>query len=265
MKYFRYTEPKNNKLTLFPFVCWHVGAPQADYKFIDEMVRRLKDDPSGRWVYLGDGGECVTKSSKGMIYEQVMNPQQQLNWLVAKLSPIRTQGMFGVKGNHGWRTFKDSGLGFDESLMLALQLPYLGTAAFVRLLVQRSSYKLFFHHGLDSSANIGGKVNKAKAFENWVDADATFSAHSHICCEIPPRYMAYIDDQTRGDSDEHIRWKPMYEYICGCAYDSRTGYAEDKGYPPILPGHLSVAFDGRIRHGIPHKEQQCTIYRPGAL
>ncbi len=261
MRYFRYAAPKSKELTLYPFVCWHVGAQQARYDFIDEMLYRLKHDENGRWIYLGDGGECVTKSSKGMIYEQTMNPQEQFNWLVSKLHPIRSKGLFGVKGNHGYRTFKESGLGFDESLMLALQLPYLGTSAFVRLVVQRSAYDLYFHHGLDSSSNFGGKINKAKAFENWINADAIFSAHSHICCEIPPRYMAEIVD-SGAQGDNRIKWKPMSEYICGCAYDSRTGYAEDKGYSPILPAHLTVTFEGRIHEGYPQKSQTCTIYRP---
>jgi len=261
LKYLRVSE-KSNELTIYPFVCWHVGAPQARYDFIDEMAQRLKDDPTGRWIYLGDGGECVTKSSKGMIYEQQMNPQEQFNWLVSKLYPIRAKGLFGVKGNHGYRTFKESGLGFDESLMMSLQLPYLGTAAFVRLLLGRASYHLYFHHGLDSSSNFGGKINKAKAFESWVDADAIFSAHSHICCEIPPRYMAYLSDGGNGEND--IKWKSTYEYICGCAYDSRTGYAEDKGYQPILPGHLSVKFLTKWKGNRVEKTQECRIYRPGA-
>ena len=262
MRYLRVAEPKQTKITLYPLVCWHVGASQARYDFIDEMCYRVKNDPTARWIYLGDGGECVTKSSKGMIYEQTMNPQEQFNWLVSKLHPMRSKGLFGVKGNHGYRTFKESGLGFDESLMMALQIPYLGTSAFVRLLLGRASFHLFFHHGLDSSSNFGGKINKAKAFETFIDADAIFSAHSHICCEIPPRYMSYLAPGSK-DEEEQIRWKATYEYICGCAYDSRSGYAEDKGYQPILPGHLSVEFGTHRHNGNLVKYQQCTIYRPG--
>ncbi len=263
MKFFRHATNEKT-ITLYPFVCWHVGAPQADYKFIDEMVARLKDDPHGKGIYMGDGGECVTRSSKGMIYTQTMNPQEQVNWLVAKLAPIRHKLLFGVRGNHGNRTFKDSGLGFDDCLCLGLQIPYLGTAAFMRLKVHRTSYSVFVHHGLDSGVAIGTKINKAKKFEEVIIADAIFSAHSHICAVIPPHHRAYLLENAN-DGGHPIRWITTHGYICGCAYDSRSGYAEDKGYPPLLPGHLSVTFDGH-RHGDLNavKQQTYQLYHRGA-
>lgn len=259
MRYFRH-ETKERRLTLFPFVCWHVGAPQSDYEFIGEMVDRLKEDPWGRGIYLGDGGECVTKSSKGMIYEQTMSPQEQLNWNVDKLLPVKEKMLFGVKGNHGWRTFKDSGIGFDEGLCTKLGIPYFGTAVFWNLIVRRSSYDIFTHHGLDSGVMIGTKINKAKKFEEYIAADAIFSAHSHICVKLPPKRTAYIDNHVgRATEPRPIKWRDTHNYICGCAYDSRSGYAEDKGYPPLLPAHLAVTFGGKVNNS-PIKEQSCEIF-----
>lgn len=259
MRYFRYSTPEN-KVTFYPLVCWHVGAAQADYEFIDEMIYRVKEDPHGKAIYLGDGGECVTKTSKGMIYEQTMSPQEQLNYLRARLAPIKSKLLFGVKGNHGWRTFKDTGLGFDESLMLSLGVPYHGTATFWNLAVNRSTYDIFTHHGLDSGVAIGTKINKAKKFEEIVIADAILSAHSHICAVIPPHTRAYLNNGKSGG----IRWLDTTGYICGCAYDSRTGYAEDKGYPPILPAHIAITFHGTINGGTPAKRQSHEIIRADA-
>jgi len=258
LRYFKH-ETKDKKITLYPFVCWHVGAPQCDYEFIDEMVRRLRDDPQGRGIYLGDGGECVTRSSKGQIYEQTMSPQEQLNWLRNKLQPVKEKLLFGVKGNHGWRTFKESGLGFDEALCLALGIPYFGTSAFWRLQVRRSIYTIFTHHGLDSGVAIGTKINKAKKLEEIVLADAILSAHSHICTDIPPVHRAYLDGHANvGDANRSIKWLSTYGYICGCAYDSRSGYAEDKGYPPILPAHIAITFFGDSNEHA--KEQTSVVY-----
>jgi len=251
MKFFRHATTEKT-ITLYPFVCWHVGAQQCDYEFIDEMVRRVQDDPHGKIIYMGDGGECVTKSSKGMIYEQTMNPQEQVNWLVSKLHPVREKILFGVRGNHGNRTFKESGLGFDECLCLALQVPYLGVAGFLRLLVHRTPYDVFVHHGLDSGVAIGTKIMKAKKFEEVIIADAILSAHSHICAVIPPTHRAYLNS----NGGAPIRWLTTHGYICGCAYDSRSGYAEDKGYPPLLPGHISITFDGHRDHSRNGVKQQ---------
>lgn len=258
MRYFRYIT-KEKKVTLYPFVCWHVGAPQADYEFIHEMLALAKEDPHGKIIYMGDGGECVTKSSKGQIYEQTMSPQEQKQWLVNTLTPVKDKILFGVKGNHGNRTFKDSGLSFDESLCSALGVPYLGTGVFWNMVVGRSSYDIYTNHGVDSGTNTGTKVNKAKVFEKIVDADAIMTAHSHICAPIPPVRRAYLDN-SHADNNP-IRWRTTYGYICGCAYDSRTGYAEDKAYEPILPAHISISFHSERDH---IKQQTHQIYNVDA-
>ena len=259
MKYFR-TETKESKFNLYPFVCWHLGSSQSDVNFIKEMISRVKDDPQGRWVYLGDAGECVTKTSKGDIFSQTMSPVQQQNELVRLLEPIVDKGLFGVRGNHGNRIYRETGLDFDETLCAKLGIPYLGTAAFWHLKVKDVYFSIYTHHGADSGANMGTKINKAKIFENMVDADAILTAHSHVCIDIPPRYMAHLVD--RATVNDSIRWTETREYICGCAYDSRTGYAEDKGYSPLLPAHMKIEFSTyKDSNGNRRKQQVATIYR----
>lgn len=242
MKYFRY-ETAESSLNLYPLVCWHRGAVQSDTKFIEGLVRRIQNDPNGYWVYLGDGGECVTKVSKGDVYSQTMSPGDQQNDVVRLLEPIRGKGLFGIKGNHGNRIFKETGLDWDETLCAKLGIPYCGTSAFWHLKLRAGSehpaiFSIFSHHGVDSGVGIGTKVTKGQAFDRTIVSDAILTAHSHIAVDLPPRYYATLT--ARGNSP--IRWNETREYICGSAYDSRTGYAEDKGYPPLLPSHLVVNF-----------------------
>lgn len=263
MKFFRH-ETSENSITLYPLVCWHVGAKQSDEGFIKETIKRIKDDPRGRWIYLGDGGECVTKTSKGDLFSQTMSLQEQQDRLVDLLKPIQKKGLFGVRGNHGHRVFKETGLEFDSTLCTALQVPYMGVSCFMRLVVKKSTYDTFWHHGLDSGVATGTKINAAKKLEAIVQADAIFSAHSHVCVEIPPKHTAYIASSHTDNGDAAIKWRTTNEYICGCAYDSRSGYAEDKGYPPIIPAHLSVEFGGKIIEGLQQRKQTCTIWRAEA-
>lgn len=244
MKYFKY-ETAGSEVHLYPIVCWHIGAKQSDPGFIAGIVKRIKDDPLARWVYLGDGGECVTKHSKGDIYDQTMSPTDQQNELVRLLAPVKDKGLFGIKGNHGARVYKETGLDFDETLMAKLGLPYLGTAAYWHLVLRKGSehpayFSIFSHHGTDSGVAVASKVSKGQAFDRTFIADAILTAHSHIAIDLPPRYYATLADSRR--TKNPIQWNATFEYICGCAYDSRTGYAEDKGYPPLLPAHLMITF-----------------------
>lgn len=266
MKYFRYVTERK-ELTVYPLVCWHVGSPRSDEKFIKQTVQRIADDPNARWIYLGDGGECNIKASKGDVYSQTMPPGEQLNYLKGLFRPILRKGLFAVNGNHGRRIYKETGMDFDEELALRLQVPYMGLSCFFHLQVRRSHYDVFAHHGLSSGASLATKVNAAKKLNALVVADAILSAHSHICCELPPQHVAHLDTENRGNGNRdtsRIKWRTTAEYVCGCAYDSRGGYAEEKGYTPIIPAHLSVTFGGLTIRGIGQKSQSCNIWRAGA-
>lgn len=259
MRYFKH-EVSENKATIYPFVCWHLGAEQSDEKFIKEMIYTVKHDDSAKWIYLGDGGENAIAHSKGDVYSQTMSPQEQVNELHALLRPIREKGLFLLKGNHGNRTYKETGISPDEMLGLALQLPYLGTSAFMHLKVNRSLYSVFLHHGGDSGVSIASKVNAAKKPEATVNADAIITAHSHVLMELPPVYRVRLDASRK----EPVVWDTTYEYIAGSAYDSRSGYAEDKMYPPIIPSHLGLEFSGKIVEGTPQKKITSKLYRAEA-
>jgi hypothetical protein len=241
----------------------HVGAKQADEDFIKEHVQRIADDPDGLWVYLGDGGECVTKTSKGELYEQQLSPDEQIERLVELLEPVRGKGLFGVSGNHDRRIAKLSGIDWTHALCARLGIPYLGIAAFMRLVFILSKgpararamrgYDLFWHHGADSSSLLGGKVNAAKKLERLVIADGIFSAHSHICVELPPSYMAFTENR-----EGVIKYKETRNFVCGCAYDSRVpGYAMEKAYPPILPAYLGVTYRMKKRGSGNDSEWYC--------
>ena len=264
MQFFKHTA-EGKTISLYPIVCMHVGANQCDEDFIKEHVKRIAADPNGRYIYLGDGGECVTKASKGEIYCQRLSPDEQIDRVVALLDPIRGRGLFGVSGNHDRRIAKLSGLDWTNALCTKLGIPYLGISAFMHLILPVNNnitlaWDLFWHHGADSSAILGTKVNKAKKLEELVEADVVFSAHSHIALEVPPTYKAFIEKRSG------IKYREIRNFICGCAYDSRVpGYAEEKAYSPILPAYLGVTFSaknkgsGNERTRVKHVE--CEIWR----
>lgn len=247
---------KESVVRIYPIVCLHVGAQQCDEKFIREHLYRAKHDPAARIVYMGDGGECVTKLSKGDVYAQTLSPQQQHDVLVEWLKPVANKMLFGIRGNHGHRIYKETGLDFDKNLCHRLGIPYLGASCFANLVVNRSSYDLFFHHGSDSGIPLSSKISKAEGFGRFVDADAIFTAHSHICVDLPPLHLLSADN-----ANCKIETKLRHQYIAGSGYDSRSGYAEDKAYPPILPSYMTVEFDGRIIEGHAQYSQHSKIFR----
>lgn len=247
-------------LRLHPIFCWHIGARQCDLKFIEEAIREIKEDPAARWFYGGDGGECVTKFSKGSVYEQTLSPQAQQDFLRYLLSPIKEKGLFGIRGNHGNRIDKETGLGFDKTLLTSLGIPYLGISALVNLVVVRSSYDIYTHHGVDSAVSLQGKVNAAQK-HNFVLADARITGHSHAAMDLQP--MVY---RVANNGEKRIDTLQCAQFIAGAAYDSTVeGYAEAKAYGPMLPGRVVVELSGVIRTGVAAKQITGKVIRSTGL
>lgn len=241
MRYFRY-EMDGPEIHLYPIVCWHIGAIQSSEKFIDEMLNRIKADPLARVIYMGDGGECVTRNSKGNIYKQLLSPGEQLRVLVDMLYPIREKILYGIKGNHGDRIDRESGLGWDENLAARVGFPYMGTSCLADVKLNRGSntylhFSLYTHHGAKSNAvTPQGKTAAAYRPVQFIQADLVLTAHTHACMEAPRKIFIRTSPRNR-----RIEFQESKILVCGSAYDSRIGYAEEAMYPPIIPEHLSVA------------------------
>jgi hypothetical protein len=260
MKYFRH-EVKTKQATIYPFVCMHVGVEQSDDTFIRQHIKRVLADPNGYAVYMGDAGECTLKNSKGDIYQQQMSPGAQLDYACELLEPLASKDklLWGIKGNHGNRIYKETGLDWDEMLCSRLGIPYCHNSVFMRLVATKIHYDLYFHHGAGGSILTSTKIGKALKFNPLVEADAVFTAHTHICCENPVETIAFLPPSVR-----KVSWRTKHSYICGCGYDSRTGYAENRGYPPIIAAYLGVTFWGHTNHRKTHttqKKQTCQIWR----
>jgi hypothetical protein len=225
-------------------VCWHLGARQCDLKFIQDQIKEIEEDPDARWIYMGDGGECVTKLSKGKVWEQTLPPQTQLDLLIRLLEPIADKGILGVRGNHGNRIDKETGISFDKSAMTALRVPYGGVAALGALVVNRTMYGVFCHHGVDGGVSLQAKYNASQKFRN-VLADVKLTAHSHVGQHLPPYVYEYLNT-----NEGRVESRLCHQVICGSAYDSRVeGYAREKGYEPLIPARVVVRLDGTINTG----------------
>lgn len=259
MKYFNF-DVGGPEVHLYPIVCWHIGAKQSSQLLIDKVLKRIDEDPLARWIYLGDAGECVTKTSKGNIYEQTMNPGDQLRVAAELLAPRRAKGLFGIRGNHGNRIDRDSGIGWDEMLCTRIGIPYMGVACFanIGLVLGRSGDKrlpvsLYCHHGSASAIGPAGKMSAGHKAEAFIIADVILTAHTHACGECwPSHYYAYLDNRMR-----EVRWGRTNSFVCGSAYDSRSGYAEEKMYPPLLPEHLMLKL--RVRRTEHQKRERLVL------
>ena len=88
----------------------HVGAPNYDEDAVRKKIRIIQNDPVGVVTLCGDLGDYGLKNSKTNVYEAVMQPKEQQEYLYDLFSPIKDRIVSAVPGNHEERITKEVGL-----------------------------------------------------------------------------------------------------------------------------------------------------------
>jgi len=239
MKYYN-KKFETSDINLYPIGDWHLGSEQCQEGFIKEVLYRIKHDPRGYFVGMGDFMENAIIGSKSDVYRQILPPRVQMNRIVELLKPIKEKGLFLISGNHESRTHRLVGLTPEEYIGSQLDIPFKGFSCYALFQLKskiRSSFKCYFHHNTGGGYTHGTKVNRSSALRVITPtADAVFSGHSHITCRIPFTWYEI--------SKHRILAQMGYNYIIGSALDWSGSYAEEKGKPAATCEHIVVNFKG---------------------
>jgi hypothetical protein len=167
-----------NMKPLVLFGCVHIGHRNADLEMAKEYVKAVKD--SGAYaLLLSDNFENVIPKKGHMMYDQVLTPQQQLDYGEDLFRPIRKQIMGIVQGNHSNRTRHEAGIDMDYQLAKALGIKdrYNPNQGFVALRVGKQTYSVAYKHGTGFGSNTFG--NCTTLMRAFPSADICACSHTH--------------------------------------------------------------------------------------
>lgn len=227
------------EINLYPLGDWHYGSRQSNERFINQVIKKIKADPIGYWVGMGDFLENALIGSKSDVYTQVLPPKEQMEHIADLLTPIKDKGLFMIGGNHEARTMRLAGIQPEMYISTRLDLPYMGFSCLAALELARvrgkHSFICYFHHNTGGGYSIGGKVNAAEKLRFITPtADATFSAHLHTTGRIPVKWY------EAGKSK--IIERLGYDYMIGSALTWNGSYAEEKAKRSAAEEHICVTF-----------------------
>lgn len=233
---------KKKQINLYVLTDWHLGHENCNEYFINKVIKIIKEDSIGYWVALGDLTENALASTfAGAIFEQVYTPKHQLEIVEKNLTPIASQGLGILTGNHGFRAFKVANINPDEIIAKNLDVPYLGVCCLMKLTLHngRDSFLIAMHHGHGGGYTKGGKINAAmKLRQLFPTADLCLTAHSHIFAISPA--TKWFDWHTGGYNRKSPLSKHIgYDVICGSTLEY-GGYALRKLMPPAERGQAKI-------------------------
>ena len=69
-------------INIYPLGDVHIGSKECDMDLLHEWVEMVKNDPYGYVVIIGDMMNMGLKNSKTNIYEAVLTPMEQKEYLI---------------------------------------------------------------------------------------------------------------------------------------------------------------------------------------
>jgi len=169
----------------------------------------------------------------GVMYDQVMDVEQQREEAIKLLEPIRNKILFALEGNHSLRSWYASGFSVERHIAESLGIPFPGLEVIAQINVGKQSYKLHATHGTGSTASpaaVFGKLLAQSSRVNGVDVVAR-SHHHHKAL-----FQTMVFDGETGAQ------RKVLLASTGCFMSYYNSYGHRKGMKPIVPGAIKIKF-----------------------
>ncbi len=260
LRWFGLTLPSSLKsLSICPISDIHYGNPFCSIKHLDQTLEMVKRTPNMYGVLNGDLCESALRTSKGDIFKQVGTPQDQRDWIIDRLMPIKEKILGCTQGNHEARISNETGIDMCQDIAKALGCPYRPEGILLKISFGNNNnrtagksyvYWLYATHGYGGARTKSAKAVKVERLATWIDADVYIMSHDHVVNVAPDLYLV---PDPRGHLDKEIGFVTgrisahRKMLVKSNAYIKWGGYAEMGGFPPsdLTTPIITLAGEGK--------------------
>ena len=250
-------DPELKMLRIVPISDVHYGNPLCSIKHVMRTITFVNDNPDVYCVLNGDLCESTIKTSKGEIFKQVGTPQDQRDWMIEKLLPIKDKILGMTTGNHESRIYNDVGVDLSKDIAEALEVPYRAEGILIKVSFGSGNnrdkskpytYWLYATHGYGGARTKSAKAVKVERLSSWLDADIYIMSHDHVVNIAPDLFLRHDDRGVmRGGFLTGKITAQRKMLIKTNAYLKWGGYSEMGGFPPtdLTTPIIKLAGDGK--------------------
>ena len=244
--YYAHTlSPEFKELLLPPTSDAHYGNPLFSKHHFLRHVQFIADTENAVTILNGDLCESSIRTSKGEIYKQVGSPQDQRDWMIEMLSPVKHKILGMTTGNHEMRIYNEVGMDISKDIAKALGVPYRSEGLLLKLSFGSGNdshedrpyvYWLYVTHGYGGARTKAAKAVKVERVATWIDADCYVMSHDHVVNVAPDVYLkpdprTHLDEATGFQVGKVTANRKML--VKSNAFLKWGGYAEMGGFPPV--------------------------------
>jgi predicted MPP superfamily phosphohydrolase len=214
----------------------HIGERSSNTKLLKETINYVENTKDCYLILNGDIINNAILGSKSDIYEEMLNPREQLKMAIELLEPVKDKIILMSSGNHEYRTNKLTGndpLDYVAT-KLGIEKYYADNSWFLILRFgnvkqipnRKNIYTVYGTHGRSGGTSISSTV---KALEKMADvvANADLYIHSHTHKFVNFSRPINIYNAT---ANKIVKKDRMF--VNTPSFVEYGGYSEMYGFPP---------------------------------
>jgi len=172
--------PRFKDLLLLPLSDAHYGDPLFSEPHYNRTLDFLKNTRNAYTILNGDLCDSATRLSVGDVYSQKLTPQQQRDFHIKKLKPIKHKILGVTTGNHEYRIYRESGVDISQDIAEALGAPYRPSGILLKISFGDNNkstpgkpytYFVYATHGYGGARTKSAKAVKVERLGTWLHAD----------------------------------------------------------------------------------------------
>ena len=223
----------------------HAGSKALDKDLFERQVK-WASHYADKVLLGGDYSDAISPKDRrfewGTIDRELATPDEQYQWVIDTLAPLK--GKIGgiLKGNHDYSIEVQSGHDYVRDMSRELDAPVLGFSGFYRFSFHRgvhvSNFDIYAHHGQTSARTKGGKINKLQTMDRIFDADIYLMSHVHDIDDT--RRITLTVDRNLNIKERHQYYALTGGFLKGYQNDV-SNYVERGMYAPTSLGGVCLS------------------------
>ena len=238
----RKVDISENVMRIFVLADLHIGDGLMDKDRLEQFIDDVMADDSNYIIINGDLINNETRQSVSDIFGAVMTPDEQIDYLVELLEPMRDKILVMIEGNHELRSYKSDGILVIKRVAreLGIENCYSNGAYLLFIDIDGVTYSIYGKHGTGGGKTVGVKANRLIDMLDNVNADIFIHSHTHtlLVCRALGNYIHPATNEQ--NEVDHL-------YLNSSAFLKFGGYGEEQGFRPASTLYPHIILNTKVK------------------
>jgi len=234
---------KLESMYLFPLGDVHYGSSTSNYKEFEKYLELGSSLDNAYFIFMGDLMESAGRTSPGMSqFTQDILPQEQYNWVIETLTPVKHKALVFHGANHERRVQISTGIDISKNQAHELGIRYVPFSSIMRIKLKKCAYNIHSMHGSAGSTLSHTKIKAHKDATAHIEGvDIYLMGHVHF------NHTEEIIIRRPNIKEKRIDKIKIYKIMTGHFLEWDNSYAEEKSYNPLPLGAPIIKLNGLER------------------